>query len=69
MLGHHFWTMSARPGWKTKPSFQKPGHPGDLILLYLTGAGPCSIDSKIGLGDRTKLIVGDARDSGLWPAE
>jgi len=52
LLGHHFWTLPAgMPRVEAEINFYKNvSIIAGLFLLYLTGAGNYSIDSKIKLG-------------------
>ena len=52
LIGHHYWTMSGMARMENEINFFKNvSIIGGLFLLYLTGAGRYSIDSKLGMAD------------------
>jgi putative oxidoreductase len=51
LIGHHYWTLKGAAEIASEINFYKNiSIIGGFFLLYLTGAGKYSVDTKIGLG-------------------
>jgi putative oxidoreductase len=49
-IGHHYWTMTGVPRFEGEINFYKNiSIIGGFFLLYVTGAGKYSLDTKLGL--------------------
>jgi len=70
LLGHDFWTMSGAARLEAEINFFKNlSILGGFVLLYLTGPGRYSIDSRIGLTGAAGPGAARNHLSALGPAE